>query len=84
MSDIDATTEKLKTIAEERVLPYVKEDKNMEAVALTETKKFRYNRVFRVDPPWQTIDLSKKERKGKTFEELQEMRKKVWEERQKA
>jgi uncharacterized protein YigE (DUF2233 family) len=82
MSDIDATTEKLKTIAEEKVLPYVKEDKNMEAIALTETEKFRYNRVFRVDPPWQTINLSKKERKGKTFEELQEMRKKVWEERQ--
>jgi uncharacterized protein YigE (DUF2233 family) len=84
MSDIDATTEKLKTIAEERVLPYVKEDKTMENIVLTETEKIRHNRVFRIDPPWQTIDLSKKERKGKTFEELQEMRKKVWEERQKA
>ncbi len=32
-------------------------------------------------PPWHDVNLSKEERKGKSYEELQAMRKKIWEER---
>lgn len=34
-----------------------------------------HNRVSRKSNPWDTINLSKSERRGKSYEELQEMRK---------
>lgn len=33
----------------------------------------------RVAHPWDKVNLSKSERKGKTYEELQELRKQIWE-----
>lgn len=35
-----------------------------------------------VEEPWTTVNLSKASRKGKTPEQIQEMRKAVWKERQ--
>ena len=39
-----------------------------------------HNGVTRVTHPWDKVDLSKSERRGKTYEELQAMRKQRWEE----
>ena len=56
-------------------------------LALTSEVPFSYrqddvihNGVDRVTHPWDTINIPKKERRGKSFEELQEMRKQRWEE----
>lgn len=37
--------------------------------------KTMHNRVIRTTHPWDKIQLSKKERLGKSFEQIQEMRK---------
>lgn len=39
-----------------------------------------HNGVHRTSNPWDTINLSKSERKNKSYEELQELRKKKYEE----
>lgn len=38
-----------------------------------------HNGVSREHHPWDKINLTKSERRGKTYEELQEMRKQRWE-----
>lgn len=38
-----------------------------------------HNGVSREHHPWDKINLTKAERRGKTYEELQEMRKQRWE-----
>ena len=43
-----------------------------------------HNGATCVTHPWYKVDLSKSERRGKTYEELQAMRKQRWEEAQQA